>query len=749
MFNTLKDLRRKLKARKKTEPSNASAHVPAEQNVSEQDISKNSDPQTFGVGDLSLVQDIVEYGHIQIPALREQTITTGQAQLSHDPETKLEQEPISGPSMRLSVPQSFDYIENYAEYENKTNTEDEVEEASELSDTIDYSLIIRWLQYCEQNHGNDCSHRELEPDFSVEMDIIVIDVRRNCLARATTAARYLAVSYVWGAVPQLLNSTAMCESLMVPGALAFHKDSIPRVIIDAIDVVKNLEENYLWVDSLCIVQDDAEVKHHQIAHMAIIYSSAILTLVAVGARDANSNLPGVRPSTRWPREKQKPNEFNRPLRPDLVLKAIDRTVYVSRAWTFQERHLSRRCLYFLDEQIYFQCRMELWCEEKSFVQLSRFIPPASAEVGLNIMSRAPAWGQSIKRKDWDRGFAFYAELIQEYSWKTLSFPEDVLNAFSGLLNALETHSGWNFIHGLPEQLIDWALLWIPAGFHQRRPPPNSGPLLQFPSWSWIGWIGPITFNLSYTYTLTELSSLLANVELETFQGNTSNFIEIQRSIREKDGPDESHRSEGIEAKSFNLATLKKNDSLPGNILRFTAMTISTALFQTKNIPLWRWNAEIHSDRRATKLEQTGVSITSSTGLAGLFLGISLDFLRHYKWSHLRMVAISEVNTFHRKAELSIEPSETCRDQRSEVPPRPLPSADIPFWDAYRDWMHHGNRRGGPSSFLPNSLSNPDDLFYNIMLLQRRGPYYERVAVGQIDRHSWLEANPVKETILLV
>ena len=151
--------------------------------------------------------------------------------------------------------------------------------------------------------------------------------------------------------------------------------------------------------------------------MGIIYSNAALTLVAVGARDANSNLPGVRPFTRWLREKQKPNEFNR-------------TVYFSRAWTFQERHLSRRCLYFLDEQVYFQCWKELWCEEKSLVRLSQFVPTTPPEIGLNIMSRAPAWREIIQLKDWDRGFEFYAELIQEYSWKVLSFPEDVVIAFS-------------------------------------------------------------------------------------------------------------------------------------------------------------------------------------------------------------------------------------------------------------------------------------------------------------------------------
>ena len=65
--------------------------------------------------------------------------------------------------------------------------------------------------------------------------------------------------------------------------------------------------------------------------MAIIYSSALLTLVVALTRDAHFDLPGVRPDTRWPREKQKVHKLNQPLQPDLVLKAIDPTIYVSRA----------------------------------------------------------------------------------------------------------------------------------------------------------------------------------------------------------------------------------------------------------------------------------------------------------------------------------------------------------------------------------------------------------------------------------
>jgi hypothetical protein len=54
-----------------------------------------------------------------------------------------------------------------------------------------------------------------------------------------------------------------------------------------------LNDRYLWVDSLCIIQDDPLVQKHQIDITDTIYASAVLTIVAGASDRANAGLPGV------------------------------------------------------------------------------------------------------------------------------------------------------------------------------------------------------------------------------------------------------------------------------------------------------------------------------------------------------------------------------------------------------------------------------------------------------------------------
>jgi len=289
---------------------------------------------------------------------------------------------------------------------------------------------------------------------------------------------------------------------------------IPTVIQDAIHFVAALNERYLWVDSLCIVQNDMDMKHHQILQMGAIYNGAVASLVGVVGINANSGLAGVRPGTRIPEQKRiqyqnvylvnpGPEQYTALRKPwdnspyiklgkrmkgrPLDLNAhLTGSNYGSRAWTYQERLLSRRCLYFMENMVYCHCRKAIRGENKAapYTQKSQFIRPLCLFMADPIFSGNPLHYQRTLG-------AIYAGIVTEYTRKKLSFPLDVLDAFSGISSAMEKLCSWRLVVGMPENILEYALLWVPTEPSPRRPqkPENA-----FPSWSWAGWCAEVDYD---------------------------------------------------------------------------------------------------------------------------------------------------------------------------------------------------------------------------------------------------------------
>jgi hypothetical protein len=180
----------------------------------------------------------------------------------------------------------------------------------------------------------------------------------------------------------------------------------------------------------------------------------------------------------------------RPKRPDRIIREVNESRYGSRGWIFQERLLSRRCLLFLEGQVYFQCQSQLYCEEPPYISA----PVAASRELLNMTLNKLSRIASIQSPE--DAFILYAELVCEYSWKDFSFPEDVLDAFAGILSVFETRFGWKFVYGIPIEpsvMFERALLWTPYRNQERLSCHDQRQRDTFPTWSWAGWRGAIDF----------------------------------------------------------------------------------------------------------------------------------------------------------------------------------------------------------------------------------------------------------------
>jgi hypothetical protein len=358
---------------------------------------------------------------------------------------------------------------------------------------IDRLLVNHWLSHCETAHSV-CASQKREGSLTV----ILIDVKRKCLV-STTAARYFALSYVWGGVSQLLLMESNFIKLQQDGALGDRCKEIAPVLKDAMAFVESLSEQYLWVDTLCIIQDSPD-RSVYLSQMDQIYHGAVCTLVAVDGIDAMSSLPGVRPDTRVL------NHLDKTANLGLVRKRTDlahvfrRSIYDSRAWTFQEHILSQRCLYFTNEMLYFQCHQVVWSEDQFESREQHF---CSDGVHTSLQ-----WIGQRRSLPWVDKFQAYTQLVKQYSGKLLSYLCDRLNAFLGISSGLEREWGWGFAAGLPMPLFDRALLWIPTMKTAQRIVVDE-PKQYLPSWSWVGWSDgihyPITFSAMRTLVIERLA----------------------------------------------------------------------------------------------------------------------------------------------------------------------------------------------------------------------------------------------------
>jgi hypothetical protein len=190
------------------------------------------------------------------------------------------------------------------------------------------ATIQGWIRACDALHGVACVPNVASQRPAEDIPRWLIDTHLMCIVPGISAHQYLALSYVWPQVRSadsqtrpvdevslfwhadrppppppprtlLLDESTLLD-LQKPGALQRqeHRDSIPPVIKHAMDLVRSLNARYLWVDRLCIVQNNFEDGGtlSQVAKMDKIYSGAFLTIIAA----ASDSMYDKRVAMDWP-----------------------------------------------------------------------------------------------------------------------------------------------------------------------------------------------------------------------------------------------------------------------------------------------------------------------------------------------------------------------------------------------------------------------------------------------------------------
>jgi hypothetical protein len=248
------------------------------------------------------------------------------------------------------------------------------------------------------------------------------------------------------------------------------------------EVTRRLGLDFLWIDALCIIQDDKEDVDSHLSNMHVIYNNAELTIVSSGA-NASTGLPGCqglpRPQTQVEFKFGDISLIN--TNPGFA-ETVSKSAWECRGWTFQEKIFSRRMLVFTDLQVFWRCQeatwfedtiMEPWEDKAKLLRLAEMSYPGSKRGPSPLQLTYGVHAPPSRHR--------YQELVAAYIPRQLSFPEDILNAFRGVLKLYGSGSSED-LWGLPGTDLAGAIAWY---YDQDEP---SKWRLGFPSWSWAGWV---------------------------------------------------------------------------------------------------------------------------------------------------------------------------------------------------------------------------------------------------------------------
>ncbi|CAG9987308.1 unnamed protein product [Clonostachys byssicola] len=354
------------------------------------------------------------------------------------------------------------------------------------SSHVSPATISRWLQKCDSHHSNCVRPAVLrlkdesrpgghffEEDTS---NFRVLDLEARCIKRVALDARYVTLSYVWGQIPMFQLQRENIKALETPGGLDLFLPGLPRTVQNAIDLVKSIGQRYLWIDALCLIQDDMRDVNLGIELMNSIYSGSYFTLVAATGADSNAGLPGFQDA------RASGFQIVKELVPGGMRMAVfhsidwhlEKSIYSSRGWTMQELVLPRRTIIFINNQVYFRCHEANWSEEIWSDKLTSWLDPDDSNI-----SRIPRLDEGRVASLW-----VYQKLCEDYSRRILRNDGDALRAVAGISRPLFAGMRTIGTEGLPAYYLDMFLLFASPESRLRR-------RHEFASFSWAGWEGKI------------------------------------------------------------------------------------------------------------------------------------------------------------------------------------------------------------------------------------------------------------------
>lgn len=370
------------------------------------------------------------------------------------------------------------------------------------NETVDFALAStfakgkNWFEECKNTHAEcriksrfvptrllDVASSEGSMDVLAKLhdivlrdtskDLKLIDMRTSGI-RSDANLEYATLSHCWG---QTEHITTESDSRKRREAGIMFSE-LNRTFQDAVLVTRALGLRYLWIDSLCIIQDSDADWQRESSLMGSIYSGGVINIVADAAEDGDQGFLSKRSPSSFPYalpgEKFQGTLFMKPSKRERWIEYSGNLR--RRAWVLQEYTLSACSIRYNMNGLVWECRCgchydsEVIFEENQVRRAVRDLKKLPLQIG-SVSPLSPT--NKISEV-----MAVWRKIVSEYSKKELTNETDVLPALSGLASLIHSATGDQYLAGIWRLDLPGALRWVP-----ESPDWRSSTYLA-PTWSW-------------------------------------------------------------------------------------------------------------------------------------------------------------------------------------------------------------------------------------------------------------------------
>ncbi|KAI0505267.1 heterokaryon incompatibility protein-domain-containing protein [Xylaria bambusicola] len=342
--------------------------------------------------------------------------------------------------------------------------------AGDTSSDISMQRACRMIEKCEQQHASCRPGREellpkrlvdLSPTEHREDHVRLVEFAENAEARGT----YACLSHCWGQDPMPITTT---QKTILENKRSMSLSRLPPTFRDAVLIARKLNLRYIWIDSLCIVQDSRSDWEAESAKMASIYKNAFITIAATASPDFQGGCFSKSDADLCFQVKQS-GVFDTVIaaRMEVMGELPELYPLLTRGWVYQERMLSRRYLHCYRNELMLECREQRICECGNHPGRDRYGEQLAAK------SKYHDPGRNRLASSWQK-------VVMNYSMLRLTKPSDKLPAIFGCAQDMGDPNRGRYLAGVWERTLGEDLLWIPRNYSTVSRPTK----WRAPSWTW-------------------------------------------------------------------------------------------------------------------------------------------------------------------------------------------------------------------------------------------------------------------------